>query len=62
MAKKTTLDWVVLVLMVIGGLQLGLIGIAGIDVLGMLGGWITRIVYILIGLAALYTLYLNVKK
>lgn len=65
MAKKTTLDWIVLVLVIIGGLNWGLVGIGNWNVVNMILGSIPileKIVYILVGLAALYMIYQNAKK
>lgn len=47
---------VTLILLVIGGLNWGLVGIAGVDiVMTILGaGIISQIVYILVGLSAIY--------
>ena len=47
---------ITLILLVIGGLNWGLVGIAGIDlVMTILGaGLISQIVYILVGLSAIY--------
>lgn len=65
MMAKSTLDWITLILVLIGGLNYGLIGIGGWDVIGMIFGsisWLARIIYILIGISALYMLYTHVKK
>lgn len=60
---KSALDWVALILLIIGGLNLGLTAIsADYDMLAKLGATIARIVYALVGLAALYTIYFLVKK
>ena len=67
MAKKTTLEWIVLILVIVGGLNWGLVGLANWDIVNMIlggfaGGWIARIVYILVGLSALYMIYQVAKK
>lgn len=65
MAKRTTLDWIVLVLVVVGGLNWGLVGIGGWNVVNMILGSIPileKIVYILVGIAALYMIYVEAKK
>lgn len=65
MAKKSTIDWIAFVLLIIGGLNIGLIGIGGWNVLDMVFGSIAilaRIVNVLIGLSALYMLYGHFKK
>jgi len=49
-------NWVTLILLVIGGLNWGLVGIAGIDVVMAIfgAGIISQIIYILVGLSAIY--------
>ena len=57
--KLNWLDWVVMVLVIVGGLNWGLYGIFGFDLVAYLFGAMTvlsRIVYVLVGLAALYLL------
>ncbi|MBI2629208.1 DUF378 domain-containing protein [Candidatus Pacearchaeota archaeon] len=60
---KSALDLIALVLVIIGGLNLGIKGF-GYDVIESLlkTGLITNIIYWLIGLAALYSIYMAVKK
>jgi len=58
------LDWVAMVLMIIGGLNWGLVGAADLDLVAMLLGDMSmaaRAVYMLVGLAALYGLYVMSK-
>ena len=64
-ARLNTLDWVALVLLVIGGLNWGLLGLFGIDVVARLLGDMTtasRAVYVLVGIAAVYAIYLCAGK
>lgn len=64
MSKLNILDWVALVLVIVGGLNWGLVGIggAGWDLVAMLSiSWLVKLVYILVGLSAVYTI-LIVKK
>jgi uncharacterized protein len=60
MSKLKTLDIVALVLLVIGGLNWGLVGFFGFDLVAWLFGgagmMVARIVYALVGLSALYVL------
>ncbi len=54
------LDILVAVLLVIGGLNWGLIGIFGFNVVEYLFGalpWISRVIYTLVGLSALYEIF-----
>lgn len=52
-----TLDVVAAVLLVVGGLNWGVVGLTGSDLVGTLFGplsLVSRLVYVLVGLAALY--------
>ena len=52
-----TLDVVAAVLLVVGGLNWGVVGVTGSDLVGALFGSLSplsRVVYVLVGLAALY--------
>jgi uncharacterized membrane protein YuzA (DUF378 family) len=56
----TPLDWIALVLAIIGGLNWGLVGAFNFDLVAAIfgaGSAISRLVYILVGLAALYLIY-----
>lgn len=57
--RLSTIDWIALVLIIIGGLNWGLIGIARYNLVATIFGEATsasRIVYSLVGLAAIYEL------
>jgi len=57
--KLTGLDILALILIIVGGLNWLLVGIFSFDLVAAIFGYmsvITRIVYILVGLAAIYTL------
>jgi len=59
MKKMGTLDWVAFILVIIGGLNWGLIGFFKWDLVANIFGdmtTITRVVYALVGLSALYRL------
>ena len=64
MAKKmNTLDWVAFVLVVVGGINWGLVALNYNLVQAILGvGTLAKIVYGLVGLAALYSIVKVVKK
>lgn len=53
------INWIAYVLLIIGGLNWGAIGIAGIDVLEMIIGvnMVLRIIYILVGLSAIWAIF-----
>ncbi len=58
------LDWLALVLMIVGGLNWGLIALFNFDLVATLfgpGSSLSRIVYGLVGLAALYGIALAIK-
>jgi uncharacterized protein len=64
---KNALDWIALVLLIIGGLNWGLIGIGGIEwnVVHIIFGtveWLERLVYILVGLSALWVIYFAIRE
>jgi uncharacterized membrane protein YuzA (DUF378 family) len=71
MKKMTVLDWIAMILLIIGGLNWGLVGIANFDLVGAIfkgtndvgsDATIAKIIYILVGLAALYMLIMAFTK
>jgi len=57
--KMNTLDWIAWVLVIIGGLNWGLVGFFHYDLVASLFGdmsTFTRVIYDLVGLSALYML------
>lgn len=57
--KMNWLDWVVMILVVVGGLNWGLVGFFKFDLVAKIfgeGAMLSRIVYDLVGVAALYQL------
>ena len=63
-SRMNALDWISLVLMVIGGLNWGLVGAIDLDLVAALlgpGSMPSRIVYMLVGLAALYGVILMAR-
>lgn len=58
MKNLTTIDWIALVLVIVGGLNWGLVGFFDFDLVATLFGdmsVLSRIVYGLVGLSAVYT-------
>jgi hypothetical protein len=58
--KNNTLDWIALVLTIIGGINWGLVGFFKwnlVDKLFGVGAVVSRVVYALVGLSALYLIY-----
>ena len=71
MKKMTVLDWIALILLIIGGLNWGLVGVANYDLVGAIfkgtneigsDATIAKIIYILVGLSALYMLLMAFMK
>ncbi|NHZ91246.1 DUF378 domain-containing protein [Massilia sp. CCM 8733] len=60
----STLDWVAMVLMIVGGINWGVVGAFDLDLVAALFGerstW-SRLVYALVGIASLYGIYLLSK-
>jgi len=57
---KSALDWIALVLVIVGAVNWGLVGLFNLNVVdSVLGsvGWLLKLVYILVGLAGLYMIY-----
>ncbi|MFA5934828.1 MAG: DUF378 domain-containing protein [Candidatus Paceibacterota bacterium] len=64
MNSLKVLDWVSLILVIIGGLNWGLVGIFQFDLVAYLLGTIPLLqnaVYVLVALAAIYLLVVSVK-
>lgn len=59
MKKLNTLDWVTMILVVVGGLNWLLVGLFGFDLVVAIFGtaMLTKIVYVLVGLSAVYVLF-----
>ncbi len=65
MVEKTVLDKVAMALVIIGGLNWGLFGISqDLNLVALIFGYsvLARIVYILVGLSALYMIYYATQK
>jgi len=61
---KSTLDWIALILLIVGGLNWGFSVFNWNLVDAIFGAWpaVVNTVYALVGLAALYTIYYLVKE
>ena len=65
MAEKNVLDWIALILVIVGGLNWGLVGIFQFDLVKAILGSIPLLqnaVYVLVGLSAAYMVYFAIKK
>jgi uncharacterized protein len=62
--SMSTIDWIAMTLLIVGGLNWGLVGLFNFDLVAMLFGEMTtvsRLVYVLVGLSALYSIYTTIK-
>lgn len=62
--KCNALDWIAMVLVIIGALNWGLVGIFGFDLVAAIFGEmgiVSRIIYILVGISGLYMIYAATK-
>jgi len=63
--KFSTIDWVALVLTVVGGLNWGLVGAFDFDLVAAIFGdmsVVSRIVYVVVGIAAIYMIIAAITK
>lgn len=62
--KKSTLDWITLVFVIIGGVNWGLVGAFNFNLVNVILGsvaWLERLVYVLVGLSALWAIKMATK-
>jgi hypothetical protein len=61
--KLSILDWIALILVIVGGLNWGLIGVIGFNLVDSIFGigLIANIVYVLVGLSALWLIVISAK-
>lgn len=61
----SAVDWIAMILLIVGGINWGLVGLAQFDLVAAIFGgqdaMLSRLVYILVGLAALYSIYTATK-
>lgn len=63
--EKSALDWIALVLLIVGGVNWGLVGLFNLDIVDLIFGsvgWLVTTVYTLVGISALYTIYYLFKE
>jgi len=63
-SRISAADWIAVTLLIIGGLNWGLVGLFGFDLVAALFGemsLLSRIVYTVVGLSALYSIYTSTK-
>ena len=64
MSKLSVIDWIALILVVISGLNWLLVGLFGFDLVAAIFGSmsaVSRIVYVIVGLCAIYLLIISGK-
>lgn len=64
MKKLNALDWIAVILLVIGGLNWGLVGAFNLDLVKAIFGNMTafsRIIYVVVGISAVYVLAISFK-
>ena len=62
--RMKALEWIPMVLLIIGGLNRGLVGLFNFDLVAALfgnGSPLSRVIYTLVGISALYSIYLASK-
>lgn len=62
--RMKALEWIPMVLLIIGGINWGLVGLFNFDLVAALfgdGSPLSRAIYVLVGLSALYSIYLGTK-
>ncbi|HEY8940107.1 MAG TPA: DUF378 domain-containing protein [Cellvibrio sp.] len=60
----TVIDWIAMTLLIVGGINWGLVGLFNIDLVAELFGVMSpasRIIYVLVGLSALYSIFTATK-
>jgi uncharacterized membrane protein YuzA (DUF378 family) len=65
MKKLNSFDWIAIVLLIVGGLNWGLVGLFNFDLVATLFGEmsnLSRIVYVVVGISAIYVLMINLGK
>jgi len=63
-SRMNALDWTAMVLMIVGGINWGLIGLFNFNLVGTLFGELSalsRIIYTLVGISAVYSIYASSK-
>lgn len=61
MSKLKSLDLIAIILLIIGGLNWGLVGLFGFDLVKAIFGdmsIVSRVVYVLVGIASVYSLFI----
>ena len=65
MKKLNSFDWIAIILLVVGGLNWGLVGLFNFDLVAALFGEmsvLSKVVYIIVGISAIYVLMMALGK
>jgi uncharacterized membrane protein YuzA (DUF378 family) len=63
-SRMTAVDWIAMTLLIVGGLNWGLVGLFNVDLVATLFGQqsaMSRLVYVVVGICALYSIYTSMK-
>ena len=58
--KFNTIEWITMVLVIVGGLNWGLVGLFNFDLVATIFGVmsaVSRVVYVLVGISAIYMIF-----
>jgi hypothetical protein len=58
----TAVKWIALILIIVGGLNWGLVGLFSFNLVAAIFGsmsWFSRLIYILVGIAAIYVAFVS---
>lgn len=62
--KLSSIDWIASILTIVGGVNWGLVGLLNIDLVALIfgeGSALARIVYVLVGISAIYLIFALLK-
>lgn len=62
--RMTAVEWIPMLLLIVGGLNWGLVGLFDFNLVAALfgeGSALSRIIYVAVGLSALYSLYMSAR-
>ena len=62
--RMTAAEWIPMLLLIIGGLNWGLVGLFDLDLVAAFfgeGSALSRVIYVAVGLSALYSLYMSAR-
>lgn len=63
-SRMSAVDWIAMTLLIVGGLNWGLVGLFNVDLVATLfgqGSALSRLVYVVVGICALYSIYTSMK-